>query len=73
MQYGNLGVVEKKVLGAMMILANEVNVVKATITDIAETMGYKTTGGAITYALRVLERDNFVARLPQKRTYKLLI
>ena len=72
MQYDNLGVVEKKVLGALMILADGSNVVKSTLTNIATTMGYKVSGGAITYALRVLERDNFIARMPQK-TYKLLI
>ena len=73
MQFGNLGVVEKKVLGALMILADEFNKVKATITEIAHTMGYKTAGGAITYALRILERDNFIAQLPGERTFKLLI
>ncbi len=72
MQYDNLGVVEKKVLGALMIMANGKDVVKSTIRNIANVMGYKEPGGAITYALRVLERDNFVMRMPG-RMFKLLI
>ena len=75
MQYENLGEVEKKVLGALMILADiENNKVKATMKDIADTIGYKVPGGAITYALRGLERDNFILRSPQnKQELKLLV
>lgn len=73
MQFNNLGVVEKKVLDAMMLMANNNNIVKTTIKNIAETIGYKQSGGAITFALKILERDNFVERLPEKKTYRLII
>jgi len=71
-QFGNLGVIEKKVLGALLILSDKNNVTKATHSDIAQVMGYKTDGGAITFALKILERDNFIVRTA-KSTYKLLI
>jgi len=75
MQYENLGPVEQKVLGALIILAGGANTVKVTLKEIANTMGYKTSGGAITYAIRGLERDNFIAKLPtfKKSVYRLLI
>lgn len=73
MQFDNLGVVEKKVLEALMLVANDNNVVKANTKDIAKAMGYKSPGGAISFALKILERDNFVARLPEDKTYKILI
>ncbi len=70
----DLGVVEKKVLGALMILAGGATEVVATSRHIADTMGYKSPGGAITFALRVLERDNYLARIPNVRSgYRLLI
>ena len=71
-QFGNLGTIEKKVLGALLILSDKDNVTKATHSDIAQVMGYKTDGGAITFALKILERDNFIVRTA-KSTYKLLI
>ena len=68
-----LGVVERKVLGALMLMANEANEVKTTVRKIAETIGYKEPGGAISFALRILERDNHIVRVPnQKSTYKVL-
>lgn len=72
MQFGNLGVVDKKVLGALIILSKEDNTVEATLKDIANVMGYKEVGGALTFAIRILERDNFIIKLGQGR-YKLLI
>lgn len=72
MQFGNLGVVERKVLGALIIMANENKVAIATMEDIAYKIGYKRSGGALTFAIRILERDNFVVRV-KPRTYKLLI
>lgn len=73
MQFDNLGVVEKKVLKALMLMANDNNVVKTNMKDIAKAIGYKKPGGAITFALKILERDNFVARLPEDKTYEILI
>ncbi len=70
----NLGVVERKVLGALILLADETNTAKATMAEIADKIGYKVAGGAITYAIRGLERDNFLVRNPhQRHTYRLLI
>lgn len=72
MQFGNLGIVERKVLGALIIMANENKTVTTTMEQIASVIGYKKSGGALTFALRILERDNFIVRTAQ-RTYKLLI
>ena len=68
----NLGVIERKVLGALMIKANEDGIVRTTMQDLAEAMDYKKSGGALTFALKILERDNFVVHTA-KRTYKLLV
>lgn len=72
MQFGNLGTVERKVLGAMMVLASDDKIVNASKNTIAKTMGYKTVGGAITFAIKILERDNFIVQLEQGR-YKILV
>lgn len=70
--FDNLGVIEKKVLGALMIMADKDNIVKATTVLIAKTVGYKSPGGALTFALKILERDNFIIPIG-KYTYKILI
>lgn len=67
-----LNTVEKKVLGALLILADEDMVVNAKNTVIARTMGYKRSGGAITFALRILEMNNYIMVLP-KGEYKVLL
>lgn len=72
MQFDNLGTVERKVLGALIILADEKKTINAPLKDLADVMGYKKTGGAMTFALKILERDNFIVRT-NKSTYKLLI
>lgn len=72
MQFDNLGTIERKVLGALIILADEKKVVKASLHDMADVMGYKAVGGALTFAIKILERDNFIVRI-SKSTYKLLI
>lgn len=72
MQWDNLGVVERKVLEALLILSGEDNTVKASMNKIAQTMGYKRPGGAITFAIRILERDNFLVKIGVGR-YKLLV
>lgn len=73
----SLGTVEKKVLGALLILADtnkDGELVTAVSTNqIAEKMGYKKSGGVITYALRILEHKNIIAPLEKKGTYKILI
>lgn len=67
-----LGTVERKVLGALLILADDNNVVTTTLRKIANQIGYKTSGGAISFALKILERDNFIIRNNTKQI-KILI
>ena len=67
-----LEVVERKVLGALMILSEEDGRVKASHNEIAEKMGYKKSGGTITYALRSLQRDNIIHKISSGR-YQILI
>lgn len=72
MQTSGLGVIEKKVFGALMILANDDMVATTTLRKIAEVMGYKEVGGALTYAIKVLEMKNFIARTG-KGQYQVLL
>ncbi|MDD4000179.1 MAG: hypothetical protein PHX62_04710 [Bacilli bacterium] len=67
-----LGTVERKVLGALLILADDNNVVTTTLRKIANQMDYKASGGAISFALKILERDNFIIRNNTKQI-KILI
>lgn len=74
MQLDNLGTVERKVLGALLIIAdgNNDNIIKASLKDIANLIGYKASGGALTFAIKILERDNFLI-CTDRSTYKLLV
>lgn len=74
LQLDNLGVVERKVLGAMLIIANNTNnnTVKVSMNELADLIGYKTSGGALSFAIKILERDNFLI-CTDRSTYKLLI
>lgn len=74
MQLDNLGVIERKVLGAFLIMAEHTNsnIVKITTTEIADCIGYKSGGGAISFAIKILERDNYLVRINRGK-YKLLI
>jgi hypothetical protein len=72
MQFDNLGVIERKVLGALLIMAREDNTVKTTYSKIAQTIGYKNAGGALSFAIKILERDNFIVKL-DNGSYKLLV
>ena len=60
MRETNLGGVERKLLGALLILSDKHNVVETSIKNIATTMGYKATGGAITFAFKSLEMNNYI-------------
>ena len=68
----NLGVIEKKVLGALIILSNTQNNANVSTTQIAKAMGYKKSGGAITFALKSLELNNHIAKLPDG-SYKVFL
>lgn len=72
MQIGNLGVIERKVLGALIMLADNNNVVTASMNKLAEVMGYNASGGALTFAVKILERDNFIVKTDRGK-YKILI
>lgn len=68
----NLRTVEKKVLGAMLILANDDMVVKAKMLDIARAMGYRAVGGAITFAIDSLEMKNLISK-EEQGVYRVLL
>ena len=67
-----MGVIEKKILGALLILANDDMEVKATFRDIAKIIGYKEVGGAMTFAIKLLEINNYINVLG-KGKYKVLV
>ena len=69
---GQLNVVEKKVLGAMLIIADDQMNVTSTNSFIANKMGYKRSGGAITFAIQALEMKNFIYVLGKGR-YQVLL
>jgi hypothetical protein len=71
LQASNLRTVERKLLGAMLIHANDEMEVQCNMTTLASTMGYKRTGGAITFALQMLEMKNFIES--NERKYKVLL
>lgn len=48
------------------------NVAKAKMRDIADIINYKSTGGAMSFALKVLERDNYIIKL-DKGKYQVLV
>lgn len=62
MNTSNLRTVEKKVLGAMLMLSDNQMSVDVPMKTIATTMGYKETGGAITFAIQALEMKNFITK-----------
>ena len=72
MRETNLRTVEKKVLGAMLILADDDMNVKTSMKQLAETMGYKKAGGALTFAIEALEMKNYIATIG-KGQYKVLL
>jgi len=71
-QFDNLGTIERKVLGALIILADQNKIAYASLIDIADLIGYKKTGGALTFAIKILERDNYIVKIGQRK-YKILI
>lgn len=68
----DLGGVEKKVLGALLILSDRNFEANATLSQIANQMGYKKPGGALSFALKALEMQNHIAVIG-KNKYKVLI
>lgn len=72
MQLDNLGTIERKVLGAMLIMADDNHIINATLKEIATAIGYKSSGGALTFAIKILEHNNYIVKTAE-RQYKLLI
>lgn len=68
----DLGIVEQKVYGALLILANKEMIAEASLKKIAKTIGYKKAGGALTFALKMLEMKNFIVPLGDSK-YKVMI
>lgn len=52
----------RRMLGAMLVLANDQMEVTATLTEISNAAGYKATGGIQTYALQTLEHNNLLLK-----------
>lgn len=74
----NLGEIEKKTLGAMLMMSDNDGNVEAFSIEIAHKLGYKAMGGAITFALKSLEMNNYIAIMQKgncarKTKYKVFI
>lgn len=67
-----MGMVERKLLGALLKLCNDEMIAKATLKEIADEMGYATVGGAMTFAIRLLETNNHI-RIVSKGKYEVLL
>lgn len=72
MDFTNLRPVEKKVLGALLMLSDANMKVKATKKALATSMGYKASGGIITYAIQSLEMKNYIT-ITNEGEYTVLI
>lgn len=55
----------------MLINSNEEMIVQGNLGTLADTMGYKAVGGAITFAIQALELKNYIAK--QNDKYKVLL
>lgn len=74
----NLGEVERKLLGALLMMADSNGLVNAFMYEVANKMGYKTSGGQVTMALKSLEMKDYVVLMRESSTkeravYKVLI
>lgn len=63
---------ERKVLGALILMTNKEDIAICTNKDIANIMGYKTSGGMISMSLKMLEIKNYITTL-QKGMYKIFV
>jgi len=54
---------ERKLYGTMLKLANDDGYVNLNTSQLAKEAGYKASGGLLTYALDILERDNYIAKI----------
>jgi hypothetical protein len=56
-----MSTVERKVLGGLIGMMDDDGRVECLAKELAHRIGYKNTGGAITFALLVLEMKNMIA------------
>ena len=68
----DLGVIDLKVLNLLMSKANKQGIIIISANQIAKEIGYKATGGGITYALKYLIATNRLIKV-DKWTYKVLV
>lgn len=68
----SLSTIEKKVFGALVMLSDKKGIAKASTTQIAKVMGYKASGGALTFALKILELNNHIQK-QEDGSYKVFI
>lgn len=66
------GTVERKVLGAMLILADDGLNLKSSMKRIANVMGYKEAGGAISFAIQALAMKRAI-NINDKGDYTVLL
>jgi hypothetical protein len=60
----NIRKAERKIYGTLLQLADDDGYVKGyNLSDLAKCAGYKASGGLLTYAMEILQRDNLVAKL----------
>lgn len=64
--------VERKVLGALLILADDDMSIKTPLREVARVMGYKEVGGVITYAIQTLALKRFI-QINNKGDYTVLV
>lgn len=67
-----IGLIELRVLMAMRYMSNHNKIIKINHKDLANTMGYKSPGGALTLAIKILENKGYIKKIEEK-TYKILI
>jgi hypothetical protein len=69
-----MSIIERKVLGALILLSDEEgNVSHTTTTEIARKMGYKQAGGVISMALKSLEYNNRISVNYESRGMKVVV
>lgn len=60
----NLGVIERKALGALIMTpVDKDGITHISARQLAIKMGYKASGGAITFALKSLEVNNHIQKV----------
>lgn len=69
--YG-MGVVDKKILEWMMEKCSKDRIITANVMEIAGGIGYKKSGGTITYSLKLLRASNKIIKIG-KNTYKVTV